>query len=47
MQMIWTSVNTKSNLYICILTSNEPAQAQKIKVINLMSYFFPNIVILW
>ena len=47
------SANTKSNLCVCILIFNEPAQAHKrfkwymeIKVINLMSYFFLNNVIL-
>ena len=43
------SVNTRSNLYICILILNEPAGSQeymKIKVINLMPYLFSNNVIL-
>ena len=46
------SVNTRSNLYICILILNE-LQAHKrfklymeIKVINLMPYLFSNNVIL-
>ena len=47
------SVNTRSNLYICILILND-LQAHKrfkwymeIKLINLMPYLFSNNVILW
>ena len=48
------SINTISNLVICILILIELANSQevfkwymKIKVINLMPYLFSNIVILW
>ena len=47
------SVDTESNLCICILIFDEPAKLTRgfkwymeIKVINLMSYFFTNNVIL-
>ena len=38
------SVNTRSNLYICILILNEPASSREVSndtwKINLMTYFF-------
>ena len=42
------SVNTRSNLYICILILIEPASKwyMEIKVINLMPYLFSNNAIL-
>ena len=48
------SVNTRSNLYICLLILNEPAGSQEvhgkwnleIKIINLMPYLFSNNAIL-
>ena len=50
MRLNLKSLNTRSNLYICILILNEPGSSQElgfkwyieIKVINLMTYFFSN-----